>query len=75
MGAGQSNAANGNNNYNSIISNIFNQTTKGSLIQRMHSPSIQAEKATGPLGQPGQTGSVNMGSTMAGTQRMGASVN
>ena len=49
-----------------MIKTMLNTTQKGSLMQRMASPAAPAEKGN-KLGNT--AGTMNMGSTMAGTKR------
>ena len=49
-----------------MIKTMLNTTQKGSLMQRMASPAVQAEKS-GKLGAT--AGTMGMGSTMAGTKK------
>ena len=49
-----------------MIKTMLNTTQKGSLMQRMASPAVQAEKGN-KLGNT--AGSMNLGSTMAATKR------
>mmetsp|Transcript_5851 Transcript_5851/g.9404 ORF Transcript_5851/g.9404 Transcript_5851/m.9404 type:complete len:238 (+) Transcript_5851:1634-2347(+) len=55
---------------NSLGLNTFGSTAKGSLLQRMQSPSVPIEKNNKVSSN--QTGTMNMGSTMAATQRIGS---